>query len=107
MYNINIQYTMGVKSVTYRIDNLELRLPDKEHCSCSEIVRYVSNRLAQDGEFCFTVATFEYDKDGFPELTFCGNRPLELTPEEFEKFMILVRDGYKYKKEYDGEYSER
>lgn len=98
---------MGVKSVTYRIDNLELRLPDKEHCSCSEIVRYVSNRLAPDGEFCFTVATFEYDKDGYPELTFCGNRPLELTSEEFEKFMILVRDGYKYKKEYDGEYTER
>ena len=98
---------MGVKSVTYRIDNLELRLPDKEHCSCSEIVRYISNRLAQDGEFCFTVAIFEYDKDGYPELTFCGNRPLELTPEEFEKFMILVRDGYKYKKEYDGEYTER
>ena len=98
---------MGIKSVTYKIDNLELRLPDKEHCSCSEIVRYVSNRLAQDGEFCFTVATFEYDKDGYPELTFCGNRPLELTPDEFEKFMILVRDGYKYKKEYDGEYTER
>jgi hypothetical protein len=98
---------MGVKSVTYRIDNLELRLPDKEHCSCSEIVRYVSNRLAQDGEFCYTVATFEYDRDGYPELTFCGNRPLELTSEEFEKFMILVRDGYKYKKEYDGEYTER
>ena len=96
---------MGVKSVTYRIDNLELRLPDKEHCSCSEIVRYVSNRLTQDGEFCYTVATFEYDKDGYPELTFCGIRPLELTPEEFEKFMILVRDGYKYKKEYDGEYT--
>lgn len=96
---------MGVKSVTYRIDNLELRLPDKEHCSCSEIVRYVPNKLAQDGEFCFTVATFEYDKDGYPELTFCGIRPLELTPEEFEKFMILVRDGYKYKKEYDGEYT--
>ena len=98
---------MGVRSVTYGVDNLELRLPDKEHCSCSEIVRYVSNRLAQDGEFCFTVATFEYDKDGYPELTFCGNRPLELTPDEFEKFMILVRDGYKYKKEYDGEYTER
>ena len=98
---------MGVRSVTYRIDNLELRLPDKEHCSCSEIVKYVSNRLAPDGEFCYTVATFEYDMDGYPELTFCGNRPLELTPEEFEKFMILVRDGYKYKKEYDGEYTER
>ena len=96
-----------VNSVTYRIDNLELRLPDKEHCSCSEIVRYVSNRLAQDGEFCYTVATFEYDRDGYPELTFCGNRPLELTSEEFEKFMILVRDGYKYKKEYNGEYTER
>ena len=98
---------MGVKSVTYRIDNLELRLPDKEHCSCSEIIRYVPNRLAPEGEFCYTVAIFEYDMDGYPELTFCGNRPLELTPEEFEKFMILVRDGYKYKKEYDGEYAER
>ena len=95
-----------INTVTCRIDNLELRLPEKEQDRFSEIVKYVKNQEAPGGEYCFTVASFEYDRDGYPELTFCGNRPLELTPQEFEKFMILVNEGYKYRKEYDGEYAK-
>lgn len=97
---------MGIKSVTYRIDNLELRLPEKEQDVCSEIVRYVPNRLAQDGEFCFTVATFKYDKLGFPVLLYCGRRPLDLSKEERDIFMTLVETGYKYIQLDDGRYEK-
>ena len=52
-------------NITYRIGNLELRLrdiPEKEeilHSPYSEIVQWNS-----DNKYCWTIATFEYDKNG-------------------------------------------
>ena len=86
--------------VKYRIDNLELRLQDEGdnntlHSPWSEIVKWSTN----DGqEYCWTVATFEYDRDGYPELHYCGDRPTHLTKNEMSIFIDLVEEGYGYKR---------
>ena len=49
------------------------------------------------------IATFEYDKEGYPELHYCGSRPLELDEHESELFRILIKEGYGYKRNEDGQ----
>lgn len=87
--------------VNYRIGNLELRLNDlpKEepilHSPHSEIVQWSENT---ETPHCWTIATFEYDRDGYPELHYCGDRPLHLDKEHQEIFQILIKEGYGYKR---------
>lgn len=83
--------------INYRIGDLELRLNDvneelKLHSPFSEIVQWYKD------EHCWTIATFEYDRDGWPELHYCGNRPLELPEDSYEVFLMLIKEGYKYKR---------
>ena len=105
------------KTLSYRIDNMELRatqhvaLVIKEGCGeCVlkedeggsrylEIVKWdtsIDKATNEIHEFCYTVALFRYDRDGYPELSFVGDRPLDLTHGEFKNFMSLVSEGYKY-----------
>lgn len=90
----------------YRIGNLELRLNDvpkeelKIHSPYSEIVQWSENTGTQ---FCWTIATFEYDRDGYPELRYCGDRPLQLDKAQQEIFQVLIREGYGYKRNSDNE----
>lgn len=86
--------------INYRIDDLELRLndiPDVEpvlHSPFSEIVQWSSNSTR---EYCWTIASIDYDKDGYPELRYCGNRPLDLTVAQTKNFQSLIIEAYKYK----------
>lgn len=93
--------------VNYRIGNLELRLNDvpkngelKLHSPYSEIVQWSENTEKQ---YCWTIATFEYDSDGYPELHYCGDRPLQLDKTQQEIFQILIKEGYGYKRNSDKE----
>lgn len=85
--------------VNYKINDLELRLndiPEKElklHSPYSEIVQWSIN-----SDYCWTIATFEYDSDGYPELHYCGDRPLQLDNEQSKTFKILIEEGYKYRR---------
>lgn len=97
---------MPISSVIYRINNLELRLPTdipglSRH---SEIVKF--DKINDQKEYCFTIATFHYDKLGFPELSFCGNRPTQLSKEEWNAFIELIQTGYKYIKLDNGGYEK-
>ena len=94
--------------VNYKIGNLELRLndipkePHKIHSPWSEIVQW--NECSGDRqEYCWTIATFEYNRDGYPELHYCGRRPLDLNKEESEVFLKLINEGYKYVRNTKGE----
>lgn len=97
-----------ISTVTYRIDNMGLILPShipglfRE----SEIVKYVASKTSPEKESYFTVATFKYDKLGFPVLLYCGRRPLDLSKEERDVFMTLVETGYKYIQLDDGRYEK-
>ena len=89
---------MFAKTINYRIANLELRFRSiNEDTSClkQEIVKW--EQLNTLDEYCYTIAHFTYDGDGYPELKYVGNRPIELTPGEQTIFMELVKEGYKYK----------
>lgn len=92
--------------VNYRIGNLELRLQDpdptaKIHSPWSEIVKWGrrSDPTDSDKEYCYTIASYDYDREGWPELRFCGNRPCDLSDVEMEIFMDLVKTGYKFRRE--------
>lgn len=93
--------------VRYRVGDLELRLNDipkepcKLHSPWSEIVQW--SKRDYTFEHCWTIATFEYDKDGYPELHYCGRRPLDLNKEESEVFLKLINEGYKYVRNTKGE----
>lgn len=87
--------------VRYRIGDLELRLNDLPkdsklilHSPWSEIVQW--SKRNDKAEHCWTIATFEYDKDGYPELHYCGRRPLELEKDNIQAFLSLIEEGYKY-----------
>ena len=100
---------MFTKTLNYRIENLELRFRDINKDTMSikqEIVKWIdktheaidlNGNVKQYDSFCFTIAKFDYDSDGYPELRYIGNRPMELTPGEQLIFMELVKEGYKYK----------
>ena len=46
---------------------------------------------------CCTIAHFEYNShEGYYELEFIGDRPLELTPKEWEDFRKLLEYGFKH-----------
>ena len=82
-----------------RIDNIELRMtenPFKEY-KYIEIVKWVPYEGPHTDvkEYCYTLASYQYDKDGYPELHYCGERPLELNNEEKGLFDYFVRQGYK------------
>lgn len=94
--------------VNYRIGNLELRLQDpdptsKIHSPWSEIVKWArrTDPESDNEEYCYTIAMYDYDRDGWPELRFCGNRPCDLSSVEMEIFMDLVKTGYKYRRKDD------
>ena len=74
--------------IRYRIDNLELR-----DNNTLEIVKWSNS---SDREYCYSIAIFHFDKDGYPELQFVGSRPTELNKSELEAFWVLVKEGYKY-----------
>ena len=92
--------------VNYRINNLALRLQDEgdnntPHSPWSEIVQWTPLNqwgTSNDQECCQTVATFEYNSDGYPELHYCGDRPTHLTKQELSIFMDLVKEGYGYRR---------
>ena len=89
---------MFAKTINYRIANLELRfrsINEDTLCLKQEIVKW--EQLNTLDEYCYTIAHFTYDGDGYPELKYVGNRPIELTPGEQTIFMELVKEGYKYK----------
>jgi hypothetical protein len=97
--------TKFAKTVNYRIENLELRLYNINKDTMGlkqEIVKWVkwepaNGETKTPDEYCYTVAYFAYDGDGYPELRYVGSRPIELTPGEQAIFMELVKEGYKYK----------
>lgn len=45
-------------------------------------------------ESCYSIASFTRDKEGFYELSFIGDRPLNLNEEEMKTFWKLVKYGY-------------
>ena len=96
-----------VDNVNYRIENLELRLPKipnnfEGSSALREIVKWQKDESKKIGEFCYTIAIFSYDRDeGYPEVRFVGNRPMELNNDEWEAFKILLEEGYKYKIDFE------
>ena len=44
-------------------------------------------------ETCYSIASFDRDKEGFYELHFIGDRPLNITKEEKEIFWKLISIG--------------
>lgn len=94
---------MFAKTINYRIGNLELVLRsinENTYCLKQEIIKWKEETANSDNErkeYCYSVAQFTYDGDGYPELKYVGNRPIELTPAEQLIFMELVKEGYKYK----------
>lgn len=46
-------------------------------------------------ESCYSIASFRRDKEGYYELSFIGDRPLNLNEEELKNFWELVKYGYK------------
>ena len=46
-------------------------------------------------ELCYAIASFCRDKEGFYELNFIADRPLELNKTDIEDFWKLVKYGYK------------
>lgn len=46
-------------------------------------------------ESCFSVAAFNRDNKGYYELSFIGDRPLNLNKADFNDFMKLVKYGYR------------
>lgn len=55
---------------------------------------------------CFAIASFDWDKEGYYELHFIGDRPLEITKEEREAFWKLLEYGYKQLNKENNEESE-
>lgn len=62
------------------------------HNSCS--IRYHKDCFKHK-ESCYSIASFTRDKEGYYELSFIGDRPLNLNKEELENFWELVKYGYK------------
>ena len=46
-------------------------------------------------ETCYAIASFIRDKEGYYELSFIGDRPLNLNKTDFDDFMKLVKYGNK------------
>ena len=44
-------------------------------------------------EYCYSIASFDWDKEGFYELRFIGERPFNLEEEEKEIFWELISIG--------------
>ena len=95
-----------IDSVKYRIGNLELRLPEipnnfEGSSALREIVKWQKTDSSPNKECCCTIAIFSYDRDGYPEVRFVGNRPMELNIDEWDAFKILLEEGYKYEVDYE------
>ena len=57
-------------------------------------IRYHKNCFKHK-ESCYTIASFTRDKEGYYELSFIGDRPLNLNEEEIKTFWKLVKYGYR------------
>jgi hypothetical protein len=78
--------TCRPKTHQHRLGDLELRLndPKKSPSPRLEIVQW------ELSGHCFTVALWQWDKDGMADLRFVGRRPLDADTFTFWK---LVREG--------------
>lgn len=87
----------AIMKVNYRIDELELRLGDLG--TQNEIIywhEYRDTGSSETKQCCTSIAIFHYDKDGYPELSYVGDRPCKLDNNKSKIFMELVKEGYKY-----------
>ena len=57
-------------------------------------IRYHKNCFKHK-ESCYIIASFTRDKKGYYELSFIGDRPLNLNEEEVKTFWKLVKYGYR------------
>ena len=62
--------------------------PDNSYCR-------VHKDCFKNPQSCFAIASFDYDKEGFYELHFIGDRPLHITEEERKIFWELIIFGDK------------
>lgn len=66
----------------------------------------ISESCFKHPESCFSIASFDYDKEGFYELRYIGSRPIDYlkTEEEMMNFQELIRYGNEKLngKSYDG-----
>lgn len=62
--------------------------PDMKNCR-------VHKDCFKHKQSCFAIASFDYDKEGYYELHFIGDRPLNITKEERETFWELLQYGNK------------
>ena len=94
----------AIMKINYRIDNLELRLGNKGTQQNEIIMYHEYEDVCSSGAkfYCTSVAIFHYDKDGYPELTYVGDRPCKLDNDKSKIFMELVKEGYKYTMNEDG-----
>ena len=71
-----------------------------------EIVKWRKETNGLTDAYCFTIESFIYDKDGYPELHYCGNRPLDLNSNELAIFHKLIKEGYNYRINEEGEITD-
>jgi hypothetical protein len=91
-------------NIKYRINDLELRTTKRiDNTYYLEIVKWRKETNGLADAYCFTIASFTYDKDGYPELHYCGSRPLELDSNELVIFHKLIKEGYNYRINEDNE----
>lgn len=60
-----------------------------EHPNCR-----VHKNCFKNPQSCYAIAGFHRDREGYYELQFIGDRPLDLTPEELKDFWELIKFGY-------------
>lgn len=79
-YNKEKEY---IKEGDYYIEKKETFYPIRYHKSCFK-----------HKESCYSIASFKRDKEGYYELEFIEDRPLNLNEEEIKVFWELVKYGY-------------
>ena len=63
-------------------------LPDNRHCR-------IHKSCFKNPQSCFSIATFNYDDhEKLYQLSFVGDRAVQLTKKEVENFWKLIRYGY-------------
>ena len=91
---------------SHRIEDLELRTTRDFYAYPNrlEVVRWYKTEpreieIYRTGKkeirdtFCYTIASWNIDRDLDCEVRFIGNRPFELESKEFEDFILLLRIG--------------
>ena len=89
-YHIDYWYPNGYygKENEYIKDGDWYIYPDNSYCR-------VHKDCFKNPQSCFAIASFDYDKEGFYELHFIGDRPLHITEEERKIFWELIIFGDK------------